>query len=78
VNRQRKGDILVLDSQQELQGFYASGSLLVLIQQAYSTMLDKGVLNLRNTAVGWNSGCIIFDGQTIAKLFCILYALAEQ
>jgi hypothetical protein len=27
--------------------------------------------------IGWNSGCVVFYRYIVAKLFCILYTLAD-
>jgi hypothetical protein len=59
------------------QGFYASFPLLVLAEKARRILNYNGILNLRNTAVGGNGGCVIFYGHTVAILFCVLYTLVN-
>jgi len=77
VYRQRKGNVLVLDPQKELERLDASGALLIFVEHAGSTMLYKGILYLSDTSVGWDNGGIIFYRRTLVVLFCILYILAD-
>jgi hypothetical protein len=31
------------------------------------------MMNFEKTAIGWNSGCVVFYGYAVEILFCILY-----
>ena len=63
----------MLDPHEGLQRLHASGLLFVLIEQACSAIFYKGLFHFSNTAIGLNSGCVVFYGPIIAILFCILY-----
>lgn len=73
VNRPGKGNIFILHSQEELRGFPTSSMLLIFVEYSSTSMIYKGILHFRNTVVGWSNGCVVFDGHTIAFLFCVLY-----
>ena len=74
--RQRKGNILVLDPQEELERLDTPGALFVLVEHACRSMFYEGILSLGNALVGRDFAGIIFYGHTIAILFRILYTLS--
>jgi len=75
--RQKKGNILILNPQEELERLNTARTLFVCVEHAGCAICNKCILDLRDTAVGWDGRCIIFYGHIVEKLFCILYSLAD-
>ncbi len=71
MHRERKSNVFILDPQKELEGFDTSGTLLVFVKHAGSTVLYKGILYLGDAAVGWDNGGVVFYGRTRCNLILL-------